>query len=128
MHKMPYTIEHRVHPKYLEVHVKAEIVPGKELKEAKERWSRIADLCKSTSRNLVLAYIDLKGQHSTYSQFSLVDAAANMGWSPDYKLSVVVKNQDRFNHLSFTETVMNNLGYEMKLFLKRKEAKKWLLS
>lgn len=125
---MPYTLEHRVHPEYLEVHVKGNIIPGKELKEAKERWTAIADLCKLTDRNLVLAFLDLKGQHSTSSKFNLVDAAAHMGWSANYKLSVVVKNEEQFNHLSFTETVMNNLGYEMKLFLKRKEAKKWLFA
>ncbi len=110
---MPYTIEHRIMPEYLEVHVKGTIVEGKELREAKERWSTIASLCRSTDRNLVLAFLDLEGQHSTSSKFNLVDAAANMGWVPDYKLSVVVKNQEQFIHLSFTETVMNNLGYEM---------------
>ncbi|GGD55978.1 hypothetical protein [Muriicola marianensis] len=125
---MPYTLEHRVHPEYLEVHIKGEIVPGKEFKEAQERWSTIADLCKTTTRNFILAFIDLKGQHPTSSKFNLVNAATNMGWLPDYKLSVVVKNEEQFNHLSFTETVMNNLGYEMKLFLKRKEAKKWLFA
>ncbi len=125
---MPYTIEHRVLPEYLEVHVKGIILPGKELKEAKERWTAIASLCRSADRKLVLAFLDLEGQHSTSSKFNLVDAAANMGWVPDYKLSVVVKNQEQFMHLSFTETVMNNLGYEMKLFLNKREARKWLLA
>jgi hypothetical protein len=124
---MPYTLDHRVLPNYLEVHIKGLIVPGKELREAAQRWTQVAALCKEKDRNLILAFLDLKGQHSTSSKFDLVDAAATFGWRPEYKLSVVVKNEDQFLHLSFTETVMNNLGYEMKLFLNRREARKWLL-
>ncbi len=124
---MPYTLNHRVLPNYLEVHIKGQIVPGKELQEARERWSRVANLCQEEGRNFILAFIDLQGQHSTGSKFNLVDAAATFGWKPEYKLAVVVKNEDQLLHLSFTETVMNNLGYEMKLFLNRREAKKWLL-
>ncbi|MBT8281724.1 MAG: hypothetical protein KJO16_09110 [Muriicola sp.] len=123
---MPYTLDHRVLPKYLEVHIKGSIVPGEELKEAMERWSRVAELCRTTNRNLILGFIDLEGKHSTSSKFNLVDTASNFGWQPDYKLSVVVKTEAQYQHLSFTETVMNNLGYEMKLFLSKREAKKWL--
>jgi len=125
---MSYTIEHRVLPNYLEVHIKGTIIPGQELREATERWSKVAELCKAEDRNLILAFIDLEGQHSTSSKFNLVDAASNFGWQPDYKLSVVVKNEKQFQHLSFTETVMNNLGYEMKLFTGKREARKWLLA
>jgi hypothetical protein len=103
-------------------------LPGKELKEAVERWSKVAKLCKQEDRNLILAFIDLEGQHSTSSKFNLVDAASTFGWQPDYKLSVVVKTDKQFQHLSFTETVMTNLGYEMKLFTNKREARKWLLA
>ncbi|QBA64764.1 hypothetical protein [Muriicola soli] len=123
---MPYTLDHRVLPKYLEVHIKGNIVPGKELKEAMERWSEVAQLCKVKERNLILVFMDLEGRHSTSSKFNLVDTASTYGWQPDYKLSIVVKNEEQYQHLSFTETVMNNLGYEMKLFLSKREAKKWL--
>ncbi len=125
---MSYTIEHKVLPEYLEVFIKGTIVPGKELKEAMERWTTVSNLCIKEDRRLILAFIDLEGRHSTDSKFSLVDAAASFGWRPEYKLSVVVKNEDQLNHLSFTQTVMNNLGYEMKLFKKKREALKWLLS
>ncbi|MGB5646271.1 hypothetical protein [Muriicola sp.] len=125
---MPYTIEHRVHPEYLEVHVEGDIIPGKEVQEAVERWSKVAKICKSEDRNLILAFIDFRGQHSITSKFSLVDGAASFGWMPHYKLSVVVKNEQQFQHLAFTETAMNNLGYEMKLFKKKREAKKWLFT
>ncbi len=124
---MSYTLEHRVLPNYLEVHIKGQIIPGKELREATERWSRVAVLCEEEDRNFILAFIDLEGQHTTSSKFNLVDAATTFGWRPEYKLAAVVKNEDQFLHLSFTETVMNNLGYEMKLFLNRREARKWLL-
>jgi len=125
---MPYTLDFRVLPKYLEVHIKGTLLPGKELKEAVERWSKVAKLCKQEDRNLILAFIDLEGQHSTSSKFNLVDAASTFGWQPDYKLSVVVKTDKQFQHLSFTETVMTNLGYEMKLFTNKREARKWLLA
>ena len=125
---MPYTLEHSVLPEYLEVHIKGIIVPGSELREAVERWSTVATLCKEVERARILAFIDLEGHHSTSSKFNLVDAASTFGWRPEYKLSVVVKNDEQFLHLSFTETVMNNLGYEMKLFKNKRDARKWLLA
>lgn len=125
---MPYTLEHRVLPEYLEVHIKAEIVPGKELKEAIERWTKIAALCNEYDRNLILTFIDLDGQLSNYEKFNLVDSASSFGWRPEYKLSLVVKNEEQLIHISFIETVMNNLGYEIKLFLNKREARKWLLT
>jgi len=125
---MPYTIEHEVFPEYLEVYIKGTIIPGKELQEATERWTKVATLCAQEDRKLILAFIDLKGQHSTDSKFNVVDAATTFGWRPEYKLSVVVNDGNQYDHLAFTETVMNNLGYEMKLFRKKREAKRWLLS
>jgi hypothetical protein len=125
---MPYTIEHKVLPEYIEVHIKGTVVPGKELKEAIERWTRVAELCVQEDRRLILAFMDLKGQHSLDSKFNLVDAATSFGWRPEYKLSMVIKKEALFNHLLFTETVMNNLGFEMKIFRKKRDGKKWLLT
>jgi hypothetical protein len=125
---MPYSIEHRVLPNYLEVRLKGTIVPGKELSEAKDRWTKVAQLCVLEGRELILAFMDLKGQHPIISKFNLVDSAAGLGWRPEYKLALVVKNEEQHSNLSFLETAMNNLGYEMKIFLKKREALKWLLS
>jgi len=125
---MSYTIKHRVLPEYIEVHIKGEIVPGKELKEAIERWSKVAELCVKENRRLILAFMDLEGQHSLDSKFNLVDAATSYGWLPEYKLSMVIKNEALFNHLLFTETVMNNLGFEMKIFRKKRDGRKWLFT
>jgi hypothetical protein len=124
---VPYSIVHTILPDYLEVKITGTIMEGYALEEATKRWSSVAALCKKVNRNLILAFVDLKGNHTTQSKFSLVDKAATFGWQQDYKLSVVVKNEEQYNHLLFTETVMNNLGYEMKLFRNKREAKKWLL-
>ena len=125
---MPYTIEHKVLPDYIEVYIKGTIVPGKELKEAIERWAKVAELCVQEDRRLILAFMDLEGQHSLDSKFNLVDAATSFGWRPEYKLSMVIKKEALFNHLLFTETVMNNLGFEMKIFRKKRDGRKWLFS
>jgi hypothetical protein len=125
---MPYTIEHRVLPEYIEVYIKGTIVPGKELKEAIERWAMVAELCVKEDRRLILAFMDLEGQHSLDSKFNLVDAASSFGWRPEYKLSMVIKKEALHNHLLFTETVMNNLGFEMKIFRKKRNGKKWLFT
>jgi len=124
---VPYSITHTVLPDYLEVRITGTIKEVYALEEATERWSRVAALCKKVNRKLILAFVDLKGSHTTQSKFSLVDKAATFGWQLDFKLSAVVKNEAQYNHLLFTETVMNNLGYEMKLFRNKREAKKWLL-
>ncbi len=125
---MPYTLEHRVLPEYLEVHIKGTILPGEELKEAIERWEKVARLCVKEDRHLILAFMDLEGQHSLDSKYNLVDSATSFGWRPEYKLSMVIKKEALFNHLLFTETVMKNLGFEMKIFRKKREGIKWLLT
>ena len=66
--------------------------------------------------------------HPIVSKFNLVDSASSLGWRLEYKLAMVVKKEELLDNLSFTETAMNNLGYEMKLFLNNREAKKWLLA
>lgn len=123
---MPYTLEYRVLPEYLEVSLIGDIIPGKELSEAKDRWTKIAALCKKEDRRLILAFMDLKGQHSIDSKFNLIDSASSFGWSQNYRLAIVTKGNELFHHLLFTETAMNNMGYEMKIFRKKREAKKWL--
>lgn len=125
---MPYTIKHRTLPKHLEVYIKGTIVPGQELNEAIERWTKVAELCVKEDRRLILAFMDLEGQHSLDSKFNLVDAATSFGWRPEYKLSMVIKKEALFDHLLFTETVMTNLGFEMKIFRKKHDGKKWLFT
>lgn len=125
---MNYTLEHIIYPEYLEIGIRGVINPSNEQRDAFERWRMIADLCKQTSKTRVLVISYFTGNYTLNTSFNLVDKAQNLGWNLKYKLAMVVLDGDRFAKLTFIETAMVNVGYEMKLFRNKRSAKKWLLA
>ncbi|MDG1573397.1 hypothetical protein OZ410_13790 [Robiginitalea sp. M366] len=124
---MPYTLSFSVQPEYLEVDMSVQVEEGLELREAFERWKEVAALCREHDRTRVLVTMVFEGEYSLELKFRLAKGASAIGWSPDLKLAVVIADPQQFERQLFTETAMVSLGYEMKLFTKKKPAKKWLL-
>lgn len=124
---MPYDLTFQVRPEFLEAELSVEVAPGQALKEAMERWEAVARICRENDRDKVLVEMSFSGSYGMETKFKLAKGAASIGWSPDLKLAVVIPDPAQFSEQLFTETAMNNLGYEMKLFLKKRPAKKWLL-
>ena len=123
---MPFTIKHTRFKDYLEVTIHSTITPGKEIEEATQRWTKVADLCEVENCHRILAILHFKGTYTKDKAFKLVDAAKKFGWKVHNKLAVVPVDEEWFYRLSFTETTMNRLGYEMKLFRNKRNGKKWL--
>lgn len=124
---MPYDLSFQVRPDYVTAKLSVKIAPGQELKEAMERWEAIARICRENNRDKVLVVMSFNGSYGMETKFKLAKGASSIGWTPNLKLAVVIADPDRFSEQLFTETALNNLGYEMKLFLKKRPAKKWLL-
>lgn len=125
---MNYTLEHIIYPEYMEIDIRGVINPSNEQRDAFERWRMIADLCKQTNKTRVLVISYFTGNYTLNTSFNLVDKAQNLGWNLEYKLAMVVLDRDRFAKLTFIETAMVSVGYEMKLFKNKRNAKKWLLT
>ncbi len=124
---MPYDLSFQVRPDYVEAQLTVEITPGQELKEAMQRWEAVARICRENNLNKVLVVMTFSGSYGMETKFQLARGASSIGWSPNLKLAVVIPDPVHYNEQLFTETAMNNLGYEMKLFLKKRPARKWLL-
>ena len=125
---MPYELTYSVKPEYLEADIRVNISEGKTLREALGRWKEVAGLCRENERNRVLVTMEFNGSYDMETKFKLAKGAPAIGWSQDLKLAVVIKDPVHFTEQLFTETAMNRLGYEMKLFQKPRQAKKWLLA
>jgi hypothetical protein len=124
---MPFTLKHTRFKDYLEVTIHSTIIPGKEIDEATQRWNKVAELCEEENCFKVLAILHFEGVYNINKAFKLVGGAKDFGWKLHYKLAVIPVDEDWFYRLSFTETTMNRLGYEMKLFRSKRHGKKWLL-
>ncbi|MBT8281723.1 MAG: hypothetical protein KJO16_09105 [Muriicola sp.] len=125
---MPNRIEHTVHPEYIEITMYGTILPSVEKAESLQRWSKILDLCRKEKRKKVLAISHFEGVYQIDTSFNLVENAGKLGWDRSYKLALVVEDEDRYLRFMFIESAMIQYGYEMKLFDKKRTAKKWLLA
>ncbi len=124
---MPFTLKHTRFKDHLEITIHSTIIPGKEIEEATQRWTKVSELCEIENCHRVLAILHFKGTYNMDLAFKLVDTAKDFGWKLQNKLAVVPVDEEWYYRLSFTETTMIRLGYEMKLFQNKRNAKKWLL-
>ncbi|WP_445385373.1 hypothetical protein ACT6NV_00730 [Robiginitalea sp. IMCC44478] len=124
---MGYSMEFKVNPQHLEVVIQIQIEKGKELKEAVARWTKISELCKEHQLDKILAIMEFDGFYGAETKFNLVKKASGFGWDPGYRLAVVVQNDQQYAEMLFTQTAMDNMGYQMKLFKNPRKGRKWLL-
>ena len=124
---MGYSMEYKRYPQYLEVVIRIQIEKGKELQEAVERWTKISELCKEHDLHRIMAIMEFEGFYGAETKFNLVKKASGFGWDPGYKLAVVVQNDRQYAEMMFTQTAMDNMGYQMKLFRNLRKARRWLL-
>lgn len=124
---MPFSLTYSVQKHYLEADIHVVIAPGLELREAMQRWKEVARLSRENNRDKVLVNMTFDGFYDLETKFRLAKNASTIGWSHDLKLAVVITDPDHFERQLFTETAMTGMGYDMKLFMKPRAAKKWLL-
>ncbi len=118
--------------KQFRTHLRVEIsgvrTPGSEVKESLEIWKQIAELCNRSDHTKVLAIMKLTGRLPMDSAFQIAKSAELIGWSRKFKLAVVAPRTVTLINIQFSETILVNLGYEVKMFASARKAKKWLLS
>ncbi len=125
---MPLKFKHTLYEDYLKVEILGKRTPGGEVAESKSIWKEIADLLKTEKKKRILAIMKVEGRLPINSAFQIADSAGDLGWSRDYKLAVVAGSEAVLMNIRLSETILANLGYEIKLFASTRMARKWLLS
>ncbi|MDX1314009.1 MAG: hypothetical protein R3356_00790 [Eudoraea sp.] len=125
---MPLILKHSLNRDYLKIEILGKRTPGNEVSESKELWKKVADLLKVAKRDRILAIMKVEGRLPMSSAFEIAESAADLGWSRDYKMAVVAGSEAVLMNIRLSETILVNLGYEIKLFGSTRMARKWLLS
>ncbi|MCP4976138.1 MAG: hypothetical protein GY931_08250 [Maribacter sp.] len=83
--------------------------------------------CKKENQNRIMVVSKVKGRLPIVSAFNITESLDIIGWQPDFIVAGVAPDKIAFTNLLIFETIMQNLGYEGKMFENENEAKKWLL-
>ncbi|NND79181.1 MAG: hypothetical protein HKN53_04725 [Maribacter sp.] len=125
---MSIAIKHKVFKDFLRVEFKGKRTPGEELEEGIAAWKQVADMARNTNLNRIMVVSRVKGRLPAESAFNITQSLDIIGWQVDFIIAGVVPDKIAFTNLSIFETIMQNLGYEGKIFEQEGDAKKWLLS
>ncbi|MBT8308377.1 MAG: hypothetical protein KJN85_15665 [Maribacter sp.] len=125
---MSLKVKHRVFQDYLWIEFTGNRTPGNEIEEGIATWKKVADLAKELNRNRLMVVSKVVGRLPALSAFSITESLDIIGWQHDFIVAGVAPDKINFTNLSIFETIMQNLGYEGKMFENEGHAKKWLLS
>ena len=125
---MPLKFSHTLYDEYLKVEIQGKRTPGNEVAESKQVWKEVADILKTEKQKRILAIMKVEGRLPINSAFQIADSAGDLGWSRDYKMAVVAGSEAVLMNIRLSETILANLGYEIKLFASTRMARKWLLA
>ena len=125
---MSLKLKHKAFGNYLRVEFNGKRTPGQEVEEGITSWKQVADNARKVELNRIMAVSKVKGRLPAVSAFRITESLDIIGWQQDFIIAGVAPDKIAFTNLSIFETIMQNLGYECKLFKNESDAKKWLLS
>lgn len=123
---MPATLTYKVSKDYLDMRISATGEPGVEIAESQKIWHTMAESCKKEKRSRILAVIDMNRRMPIGLSYDIARQADACGWSREYKLALVVK-EDHRSVFNLIQSFLLHLGYEVALFERSRPARKWLL-
>lgn len=123
---MPYTISHDYKQDYLDITIDVKVIPELALQEALERWNKVFELAANHAVKRVHVLMTFAGTLDLTSKFRLTTSAESLGMSKKCRLAVSIPDEQSYLELLFTQTALNRLGYQMKIFKAKKKAIKWL--
>jgi len=122
---MSYNLNFKEKENHIRVEISGEWTKGKEAKEVMSAWSQIAEICHSKKINNILAIGKITGHLRPMAAYDMAKFPSNHGWSRKYKVAIVALRSSFSSNL-FSETVLVNRGYDVKMFDNEKDAKTWL--
>ena len=124
---MPYECIIQENQDHLRVKVSGNSVPGKELDDAIDVLTQVADICQKKRISRILTIWDVPGHLPSIIGYNIVDFANRFNWGFNFKMAVVYCHKGRFQDALFMEKVAIHHGYKVKMFENEQEAKSWLL-
>ena len=125
---MPLKLKHALNRDYLKVEILGQRTPGNEVAESKQIWKEVADVLSQQEQSRILTIMKVEGRLPIKSAFQIAESARDLGWSRNYKMAVVAGSEAVLMNIRLSEMILTNLGYEIKLFVSTRMARKWLLS
>ncbi len=125
---MSLKLKHKAFKDYLRVEFNGNRTPGQEVEEGIATWKQVADIARKVKLNRIMVVSKVKGRLPAVSAFNITESLDIIGWQQDFIIAGVAPDKIAFTNLSIFETIMQNLGYEGKMFENESDAKKWLLS
>lgn len=123
---MTYRIDISLEADHVRAVVAGQRRAGREVDDAAEFWSRIAEACRAHQVHAIVAVIDLGGRLSSTSAFEIANHIVSLGLTWPYRIAVVDRNELSYQDNLFAETVAVNRGVHAKVFRAEAEALAWL--
>ncbi len=124
---MPAKLSYKVVKDYLNFEISGVGSPAYIVPESRKLWTEMGQICDAQSVHRVLANMRFKERLPIRFCMDIARYAQETGWSPSFKLALVT---DAHNHmaLNLVKSFMVHLGYEVEVFLNKRNARKWLLT
>lgn len=126
--RMSLKLKHKTFEDYLRVEFNGKRTAGQELEEGIATWKQVAYIARKVKLNRIMVVSKVKGRLPAVSAFNITESLDIIGWQQDFIIAGVAPDKIAFTNLSIFETIMQNLGYEGKMFENEGDAKKWLLN
>lgn len=125
---MPYQVHIETQGDHIRVNVSGTRIPGHEVADSVNTWKQVADVCRDTGIEKILAVFLLEGRLSPIDAYDIAARADEFGWSHAFKMAVVDLNKETLEDNLFAETVAVNRAYQIMVFDNEAEATDWLLN
>jgi len=123
---VPYDVDIEEEDGYLRVEVSGHRIPGKEEEDAIGVWSPVAQVCREKQLDLVLGIYNVTGRLPTRAAHAIAYDPARFGWSRNFKVALVVSDEESRQDTLFVEDVAVSSGYRVRVFDDEQKAKVWL--
>lgn len=125
---MPYQVHIKTQGDHIRALVSGTRAPGHEVEDSVHTWKQVANACRDTGIEKILAVFELEGRLSPIDAYDIVARTEEFGWSHAFKMAVVDLNKETLEDNLFAETVAVNRAYEIMVFDNEAEATDWLLN
>jgi len=124
---MSIQLKNQVFEDYLRIEFSGKRTQGKELEEGIGAWKQVANIARKAHKNRIMVISKVIGRLPAVSAFNITESLDIIGWQPNFIIAGVAPDKIAYANLSIFETLMQNWGYEAKMFENESDAKKWLL-
>ena len=124
---MALSLMHTVYPKYLDVVIEGERIPGDELQEMIAMWQKIFSLSNKCGKMNILSRNKAKGKFPLNAQINMALRMEDIGCTKSHRIACLAYSTQLFDDQQLIVKYARAQGYHSQLFNKEEEALDWLL-